>query len=284
MAISGSLVLGAAIAGAALAGGVGLGFVVVAAMSDDDSDGTRVTRVIDGDTVEIDSGEHVRLIGIDTPERGECGSDSATRTLRRMVEGKLVDLQNPTGVQDRDRYDRLLRYVELPTGRDTGMAQLKAGLADARYDSRDGYDPHPRESRYRSADRRASTNACREDRDRLRQRREEERLRARWAEARRVADRADINIRAGERPGEVISRARTVLEERRRLAELAQEPPPPPAAPEPAPPAPAPPTPEGFSPPPGWTTDALTPGYNGCRQGYPGGKINGVYVWKPIDC
>ena len=39
-----------------------------------------------------------------------------------------------------------------------------------------------------------------------------------------------------------------------------------------------------FMPPPGWTTDALTPGYTGCRQGYPGGRINGVYVWKPIHC
>jgi hypothetical protein len=38
------------------------------------------------------------------------------------------------------------------------------------------------------------------------------------------------------------------------------------------------------SPGPGWTTDALTPGYTGCRQGYPGGKINGVYWWKPIAC
>jgi hypothetical protein len=34
----------------------------------------------------------------------------------------------------------------------------------------------------------------------------------------------------------------------------------------------------------GWTNDALTPGYTGCRQGYPGGLVNGVYWWKPIDC
>jgi hypothetical protein len=47
---------------------------------------------------------------------------------------------------------------------------------------------------------------------------------------------------------------------------------------------PAAPPSSGFVPPPGWTTDALTPGYTGCRQGYPGGKINGVYVWKPIPC
>jgi hypothetical protein len=34
----------------------------------------------------------------------------------------------------------------------------------------------------------------------------------------------------------------------------------------------------------GWTNDALTPGYTGCRQGYPGGYVNGVYWWKPIAC
>jgi micrococcal nuclease len=49
-------------------------------------------------------------------------------------------------------------------------------------------------------------------------------------------------------------------------------------------PAPLAPPRAGFVPPAGWTTDALTPGYAGCRQGYPGGRINGVYVWKPITC
>lgn len=37
-------------------------------------------------------------------------------------------------------------------------------------------------------------------------------------------------------------------------------------------------------PGPGWTNDAPAPSYTGCRQGYPGGRINGVYWWKPIPC
>ena len=110
-----------------------------------------VSRVVDGDTVEIASGAHVRIIGIDTPERGDCGYDEATAALRRMVEGREVELVDPASVQDRDTYDRLLRFVDV-AGRDTGLAQVRAGWATARYDSRDGYDAHPREDRYRAAD------------------------------------------------------------------------------------------------------------------------------------
>jgi len=138
------------------------GVVGVDVVSDDRSPGSTtgsesrtvvVSRVVDGDTVEIASGAHVRIIGIDTPERGSCGYDEATAALRRMVEGRQVELVDPGSVQDRDAYDRLLRYVDV-AGEDAGFAQVRAGRATARYDSRDGYDPHPREDRYRAADER----------------------------------------------------------------------------------------------------------------------------------
>ena len=119
-------------------------------VSGDDQSRTVVTRVVDGDTVEIASGEHVRLIGIDTPEVGACGYGAATAKLRRMVEGRTVILVNPDSVQDVDAYGRLLRYVDVG-GEDVGLAQIRAG-ARARYDSRDGYDPHPREDRYHRAE------------------------------------------------------------------------------------------------------------------------------------
>ncbi len=69
------------------------------------------TRVIDGDTIELDSGEHVRYIGIDTPEMRplEAWAEAATKANRELVEGKTV-LVVP-GVQQRDRYGRLLAYV-----------------------------------------------------------------------------------------------------------------------------------------------------------------------------
>lgn len=113
----------------------------------------RVTFVVDGDTLEIASGAHVRLIGIDTPEREECGYREATDALRTLVEGRRITLVNPKSVQDKDVHGRLLRYVDR-SGQDAGYDLLRAGLAVARYDSRDGKDPHPREERYRAADRR----------------------------------------------------------------------------------------------------------------------------------
>ena len=68
-----------------------------------------VTRVIDGDTVEIEGGYRVRYIGIDTPERDESYYWEALQANRDLVEGKKVWLEKD--VEDRDRYDRLLRYV-----------------------------------------------------------------------------------------------------------------------------------------------------------------------------
>jgi endonuclease YncB( thermonuclease family) len=108
-----------------------------------------VTRVIDGDTIELGTGQGVRIVGIDTPERGECGFDAATANMERLVLGKRVRLTMSD--EDTDRYGRLLRYVDVG-GRDAGLAQINAGLAIARYDSRDGYGYHERENRYIAAD------------------------------------------------------------------------------------------------------------------------------------
>jgi endonuclease YncB( thermonuclease family) len=72
----------------------------------------RVTRVIDGDTIDVDlDGEivRVRYLGANTPERDEpCYSD-AVRANRELVEGETVRLVMDT--TDTDRFDRLLRYV-----------------------------------------------------------------------------------------------------------------------------------------------------------------------------
>ena len=112
--------------------------------------GTRVDYVVDGDTIRLTNGQYVRLIGIDTPERGRPYYLAAKRHIDRMVQGK-VRLVNPASTDDKDHYGRLLRYVR-DDGRDAGLAQLRKGYAHARYDSRDGYDWHPSQSKYRRAD------------------------------------------------------------------------------------------------------------------------------------
>lgn len=68
-----------------------------------------VTRVIDGDTVELTDGRHVRYLGIDTPESGDYYAEEATSRNKDLVEGKTVELQR--GNRDKDEYGRLLRYV-----------------------------------------------------------------------------------------------------------------------------------------------------------------------------
>ena len=117
-----------------------------------------VDYVVDGDTIRLRSGVYVRLIGIDTPEVGQCGYRGAKRKLDRWVGGS-ARLANPAGVDDRDHYGRLIRYVH-DSRRDTGLGLLRLGLAKARYDGRDGYDRHPRQATYRRADRK-NRDMCR---------------------------------------------------------------------------------------------------------------------------
>lgn len=74
-----------------------------------------VERVVDGDTIELENGEKVRYIGIDTPETKhpnkaiQCFGVEAAVQNKELVEGKAVRLEKD--VTDRDRYGRLLRYV-----------------------------------------------------------------------------------------------------------------------------------------------------------------------------
>ena len=79
-----------------------------------------VTKVIDGDTIEVNIAGtiyKVRYIGIDTPElddkRAEyCAlAQEATRYNRQLVEGKTVRLEKD--VSETDKYGRLLRYVHV---------------------------------------------------------------------------------------------------------------------------------------------------------------------------
>jgi endonuclease YncB( thermonuclease family) len=116
--------------------------------------GWTVTEVVDGDTLDVSrSGvaETVRLIGIDSPESGACGSIEAASNLTVLTLGQVVTL-TPGADEDRDRYSRLLRYVDLADGRDAGREQIGGGFAIARYDSRDGYGAHPRETDYVALD------------------------------------------------------------------------------------------------------------------------------------
>ena len=69
----------------------------------------KVTKIIDGDTIELEGGQRLRYIGMDTPEKGDCYSTESTKRNKELVEGKTVELEKD--VSETDRYGRLLRYV-----------------------------------------------------------------------------------------------------------------------------------------------------------------------------
>lgn len=77
-----------------------------------------VAKAIDGDTVELTTGEKVRYVGIDTPEtkhptKGvQCFGREASARNKELVEGKKILMEKD--VSNTDRYDRLLRYIYLP--------------------------------------------------------------------------------------------------------------------------------------------------------------------------
>ncbi len=72
-----------------------------------------VDWVTDGDTLRVRGGERVRLLQIDAPEAGEeCYAGRATAELIRLTpRGAHVALEADPGLDRRDRYGRLLRYV-----------------------------------------------------------------------------------------------------------------------------------------------------------------------------
>jgi len=106
----------------------------------------RVTRAVDGDTLKLENGERVRLIGIDTPELHESkklyrdsqrsGQDVGTiqklgerayKFTRNLVEGQYVRLE--FDVERFDKYGRLLAYVYLLDGTFVNAEIVKQGYA-----------------------------------------------------------------------------------------------------------------------------------------------------------
>jgi micrococcal nuclease len=87
--------------------------------------------VIDGDTIVLADGTHVRLVQIDTPEvgTGECFSRAAGRELRALLPpGGVGALEADPRLDQVDRYGRLLRYV-VRNGRNLNVELVRRGAA-----------------------------------------------------------------------------------------------------------------------------------------------------------
>ncbi len=97
--------------------------------------------MIDGDTLIVEVGqgatESVRLIGVDAPEvesrfrKGEELGDEARAWVVARIGNGGVRLVAEAGREDRDRYDRLLRYVYTEDGTHLNAEIVRAGFARA---------------------------------------------------------------------------------------------------------------------------------------------------------
>ncbi len=91
-----------------------------------------VKKVVDGDTVILQSGEKIRLIGINAPETEgdaeEYGME-AKRWLQEKVEGRTVYLEKD--ISDTDQYGRTLRYLWLVVPDSTGDMEIRTWMVNA---------------------------------------------------------------------------------------------------------------------------------------------------------
>jgi len=97
-----------------------------------------VSKVIDGDTIEViidDKKESVRLIGIDAPEltdssiKGKLALESK-EYLKNLLQNKKVRLEKDITQDDKDIYDRLLRYVFLEDGTLVNKKMIETDMAE----------------------------------------------------------------------------------------------------------------------------------------------------------
>jgi endonuclease YncB( thermonuclease family) len=99
-----------------------------------------ISRFVDGDTIVVDMDGHdesIRMIGIDTPETHkpnspvQCYGPAASAYMKNLIGSQKVRLESDPKSQNRDRYDRLLRYVYLPDGRLVAEESIKNGFGFA---------------------------------------------------------------------------------------------------------------------------------------------------------
>lgn len=88
-----------------------------------------VTRVIDGDTIEIEGGVKIRYLLVDTPEISgtpECYGDNAKQMNTDLVLGKTVQIHYD--VQCTDNFGRTLAYVTVD-GQEVNTLLVQRGYA-----------------------------------------------------------------------------------------------------------------------------------------------------------
>lgn len=97
----------------------------------------QVAGITDGDTIKVwvnGQREPVRLLGVDAPESKKpntavaCYAKEAASKMQSLVQSKQVRLVADPTQADRDRYNRLVRYVVLPDGSDVSQLMIAGGF------------------------------------------------------------------------------------------------------------------------------------------------------------
>jgi micrococcal nuclease len=119
-----------------------------------------VTSVTDGDTIKVNINgkiETLRLIGIDTPETVDprkvvqCFGKEASTRAKALLTGKKVRLEADSSQNERDKYDRLLRYVFIEDGTFYNQVIIEEGYAhEYTYDL-----PYKYQAEFKAAEKRA---------------------------------------------------------------------------------------------------------------------------------
>jgi endonuclease YncB( thermonuclease family) len=90
-----------------------------------------ITKVLDGDSIVIEGGKEVKLLGIDADEDGEKCYLVAKKGLAELVLGKSATLIRDAN--DKDQYGNLLRYIQVD-GKNINVEMTKEGLVSIRID------------------------------------------------------------------------------------------------------------------------------------------------------
>ncbi|MGC9517916.1 MAG: thermonuclease family protein [Methanomicrobiales archaeon] len=96
--------------------------------------------VVDGDTIDVDGVGRIRLVGVNTPERGEPGYLEAKEYVESMCQGKTVQL-DIDDAKNYDKYGRTLAVVYV-NNVNLNAELLKKGYAEIMYIPPSEFNPY----------------------------------------------------------------------------------------------------------------------------------------------
>jgi len=97
-------------------------------------------KVVDGDTIDVEGVGRVRFVGVNTPERGQSGYQTAKDYVTSICLGKTVGL-DIDNAKNKDKYDRTLAVVYV-NGVNLNQELLKKGYAEVMYIPPSEFNPY----------------------------------------------------------------------------------------------------------------------------------------------